>query len=97
MKIARVLSRYDNVATVLQDTVLDDIIEIRDSNMEVTCIVRVSSDIKTGHKIAIKNIKGGESIIKYSNIIGKATVPISMGELVHIHNLESMRGRGDLA
>lgn len=97
MKRAMMLSQYDNVATVLQDVILDDIIEIRNSNMEVVYIVRALSNIKTGHKIAIRTIIAGESVIKYSYVIGKATVKISMGELVHVHNLESMRGRGDLA
>ena len=43
-----------------------------------------------------KNIDSGENIIKYGEIIGKASKPIKTGEHVHVHNIESTRGRGDL-
>lgn len=35
-------------------------------------------------------------VIKYGEIIGKASVEIRKGQHVHVHNLESLRGRGDL-
>ena len=50
-----------------------------------------------GHKIAVKEIKTGEQITKYGEEIGVATHDIKKGEYVHVHNLDSMRGRGDLA
>ena len=34
--------------------------------------------------------------MKYGEEIGIATREIVKGEYVHIHNLDSMRGRGDL-
>ena len=37
-----------------------------------------------------------EQIIKYGEEIGVATHEIKRGEYVHVHNLDSMRGRGDL-
>ena len=48
-----------------------------------------------GHKIAVKDIKKGELIMKYGEEIGIATKDIVKGEYVHVHNLDSMRGRGD--
>ena len=48
-----------------------------------------------GHKIAVKDIKKDEIITKYGEEIGIATADIKVGEYVHVHNLDSMRGRGD--
>ena len=45
------------------------------------------SDIKYGHKIALENIKEGQYVIKYGQIIGKAKQDIKKGEWVHSHNL----------
>jgi altronate dehydratase small subunit len=34
-------------------------------------------------------------VIKYAEVIGVASRPISVGEHVHVHNVESVRARGD--
>lgn len=47
------------------------------------------SDIQTGHKIALKDIKKGESIFKYAFPIGQATCDIPAGSHVHIHNMRT--------
>ncbi|MGI6668467.1 MAG: UxaA family hydrolase [Acetivibrionales bacterium] len=54
------------------------------------------TDIPFGHKIALKDISSGEIIIKYGKSIGKASKDIKKGELVSVHNIEGLRGRGDL-
>ena len=46
-------------------------------------------NIPIGHKIALKNIKEGEFVIKYGLNIGVATKDIKKGEWVHTHNLKS--------
>lgn len=46
-------------------------------------------DIPAGHKIAVKDIKEGEPVIKYGEVIGRATKDIKAGEWVHSHNLKS--------
>jgi altronate dehydratase len=50
------------------------------------------SDIPVYHKFALHDIKPGENITKYGQIIGFATAPIKRGEHVHIHNI---KGTGD--
>lgn len=45
--------------------------------------------IPAGHKYALRNIKAGEYIIKYGEIIGRATQDIQEGEWVHTHNVRS--------
>lgn len=42
-----------------------------------------------GHKIAARNIKKGEKVIKFGIIIGSATEDIPIGSHVHLHNLKS--------
>lgn len=59
--------------------------------------VKLLNDIPFNHKFALKPIKKGELALKYSYSIGKATRDIAVGEYVHVHNIESARGRGDLA
>lgn len=45
--------------------------------------------IPAGHKFALKDIKKGEYIYKYGEIIGRATEDIKKGEWVHTHNVKS--------
>ena len=46
------------------------------------------NSIPKGHKIALENIKQGDAIIKYSQLIGYAANDIDKGSLVHLENLE---------
>lgn len=57
--------------------------------------ITLKDDVKFGHKFAIKNIAKGEHVLKYGESIGTATRNIEVGEHVHVHNVESDRGRGD--
>lgn len=49
------------------------------------------SEIPLGHKIAIKDIKSGEKIIEYGEVIGEATSEIKKGQHVHTHNIKTLR------
>ena len=44
-------------------------------------------DIPAGHKVAIRAIAAGESVLRYGNVIGFASCAIKPGEHVHVHNL----------
>lgn len=46
-------------------------------------------NINRGHKIALKDIKTGEQIIKYGQCIGEATTDIKKGCHVHTHNMKT--------
>jgi altronate dehydratase len=48
-------------------------------------------EIPASHKIALRDISGGEEIIKYGEIVAVSTRAIKKGEWVHTHNLESHR------
>jgi len=95
LKIALKVNDKDNVATIFANGVrAGDEVEIRDKKGQKET-VKVHHDVPYGHKIAVKDIKLGELIIKYGEEIGIATKNIAKGDYVHVHNLDSMRGRGD--
>ncbi len=58
-------------------------------------MIKTVDDIPYGHKIALRPIAEGEDVIKYGLSIGSASEDIPAGSYVHIHNVESNRGRGD--
>ena len=51
--------------------------------------VQAKEDIPEYHKIAVADVKKGEAVIKYGEIIGYAKEDIYAGEYVHIHNMSS--------
>ncbi|MEM0068671.1 MAG: UxaA family hydrolase [Saccharolobus sp.] len=53
--------------------------------------IKALNDIPLGHKIALRDIKEGEKVIKYNRPIGIAVKSIKIGEHVHTHNLKSIR------
>lgn len=85
----------DNVATVFgNDTKAETVVTIVDKSGG-SRPVTAKQDIPYGHKIALTTIMPGQAIVKYGQVIGQATSKITEGDYVHIHNLESRRGRGD--
>lgn len=57
--------------------------------------VTLKDNIPPGHKVAVYAIQCGQPVIKYGYPIGIATEDILPGQHVHVHNVESARGRGD--
>jgi altronate dehydratase small subunit len=84
----------DNVATALSDLVVGDRVTLMGPGK--SGVITADQTIPFGHKIALLAIEKGESIIKYGEIIGRATQKIILGKHVHVHNVESLRGRGDV-
>ena len=87
------LSEQDTVATVLEDVPAFEMVTVAGAAMQE---LRASTAIPQGHKIALTEIQPGVHVIKYGASIGVATAEIPLGAHVHIHNLASTRGRGDL-
>ena len=48
-----------------------------------------NESIPAGHKYALQDISCGEYVIKYGEIIGRATQDIAKGDWVHTHNVKS--------
>ena len=89
------IKRRDNVATAIRDIGENKTVTVGVEDETLT--VRVTQPIPLGHKLALRRIRCGEDILKYAAVIGRATTDIRVGEHVHVHNVESTRGRGDLA
>lgn len=87
---AVVMDKKDNVATAIVPIKKGERVQIGEREIEVL------DDIPQGHKFAIKEIKAGESIIKYGEIMGIATKDIKPGEYVHIHNVKSRYQGGEI-
>jgi altronate dehydratase len=85
-----VISDRDNVATALEALSTGQVIAGATS-------FTVREAIPRGHKVSMRTIPAGGSVIKYGNQIGLAIAEIPEGSHVHTHNVASARGRGDLA
>lgn len=44
-----------------------------------------------GHKIALKDLKAGDTAVKYGEDIGKITADVARGGHVHTHNCKTKR------
>ena len=83
-----------------KDTVGVVVIEGLKAGTEMTCVVTADNssfkikskmDVPIGHKVALVDIKKGDTVVKYGQDIGKAVADIRRGEHVHVHNLKTKR------
>jgi altronate dehydratase small subunit len=90
---AIVMEGIDNVAIVVEpiEAPADIVVEAASDKI----VVHITDNIPFGHKFAIRDIAEGGLILKYGEPIGVARMDIKAGQHVHVHNLESKRGRGD--
>lgn len=56
-----------------------------------TVTLQTVSAIPIGHKIALKDLKEGDTVIKYGTDIGRVVAPIKVGEHLHVHNVKTKR------
>jgi altronate hydrolase len=85
-----VITTRDNVATALEPLAPGQTVEVDGRRIDVR------EPIASGHKMALTRIASGEPVVKYGSPIGTATQDIAPGTHVHVHNVASARGRGDL-
>jgi (2R)-sulfolactate sulfo-lyase subunit alpha len=83
-----------------KDTVGVVVVEGLKAGTDMTCVVTADNsafaltsrmDVPIGHKIALVDIKSGETVWKYGQDIGKAVAAIAKGDHVHVHNLKTKR------
>ncbi len=84
----------DNVATALSDLKAGDSVELKIEDK--TLVASLTDSVPFGHKFSIADIESGSPVIKYGEVIGIAMNDIRSGAYVHVHNVASARGRGDL-
>jgi (2R)-sulfolactate sulfo-lyase subunit alpha len=82
----------DSVAVVVVEGVkagqsLTGLILDEDRTITLNCI----QDIPLGHKVALKDMNAGDTVIKYGVDIGKVVAPIKAGQHAHVHNIKTKR------
>jgi (2R)-sulfolactate sulfo-lyase subunit alpha len=53
--------------------------------------VQARQDIPIGHKVALKDMAVGDTVIKYGIDMGRVVAPIRAGEHAHVHNIKTKR------
>lgn len=93
---AMIIDKTDHVATCIEAVKKGGKAQLM-LNGKKGKTIKANQAIPFAHKICIKSMKKGDHCLKYGLPIGSATKDIKVGDYIHIHNLESNRGRGDLA
>lgn len=89
-----VINTNDNVGTIIGDDAMGDTdIPIVGS---IAAKLEVAEPVPYGHKIALVDLPARSPVLKYGIVIGSLLSSVNKGEHVHSHNMESLRGRGDL-
>jgi (2R)-sulfolactate sulfo-lyase subunit alpha len=83
---------HDSVAVVVVEGVsagmkLTGLILDEDRTLTLDCV----QDIPLGHKVAMKDMAIGDTVIKYGVDIGKVVAPIARGQHAHVHNIKTKR------
>ena len=81
----------DTVGVAVVDVKAGETLEGRDLSTNQSLTARASVNIPLGHKIALRDFKVGDTVIKYGCDIGKVVAPIKTGDHVHTHNLKTKR------
>jgi altronate dehydratase small subunit len=88
---AMTMNAKDNVATALERLEGGVPTTVILPSQEVFREVTPEKSIPTGHKLAVKEIRKGDHVVKYGQVIGTATQDIGLGDHVHVHNVMSNR------
>lgn len=94
LELVVIAHENDTVATTVKNLKKGDLVDFDMFGEQKS--IKLNHDIPFGHKFAIENIGKDEDVFKYGESIGLATEDIKVGDYVHVHNLVSGRGRGDL-
>jgi (2R)-sulfolactate sulfo-lyase subunit alpha len=84
--------RRDNVGVV--------VVEELAAGTEMLCVVTADDSdfrltarhaVPIGHKVALRDLAVGDTVVKYGQDIGRIVAPVARGEHVHTHNLKTKR------
>jgi len=87
MHQAFVIDPADNVATVLQEVPAGATVTLLGETSVASCVA--AEPVGSGHKIAIRPLAKGDSVIKFGMPIGHAARDVGEGAWVHLHNCSS--------
>ena len=83
--------KRDSVGVAVVDVKAGQTLEGRSLDTNETLRAKANADIPLGHKIALKDFKVGDTVLKYGCDIGRVVAPIRAGDHVHVHNLKTKR------
>lgn len=87
---ALALHEGDDVAVMVGDGARGAACAIHTAEAHVLDLA-LATDVPFGHKVALRDIRQGESVRKYGQPIAVAVVDIPAGAHVHVHNIEGHR------
>jgi (2R)-sulfolactate sulfo-lyase subunit alpha len=56
-----------------------------------TIELEARQDIPIGHKVALRDMAPGDTVVKYGIDMGRVTAAIRKGEHAHVHNIKTKR------
>ena len=83
--------KRDSVGVAVVDVKAGQSLEGRSLDNNEALKAKAAMDIPLGHKFALKELRPGDSIIKYGVDVGKVVEAIKPGEHVHVHNVKTRR------
>jgi len=83
--------KRDTVGVAVVDVKAGQTLEGRSLDNNETVKAKANMDIPLGHKIALKDFKTGDDIVKYGVVIGRVIKDIKQGDHVHVHNVKTKR------
>jgi (2R)-sulfolactate sulfo-lyase subunit alpha len=83
--------KHDTVGVAVVDVKAGQSLEGKSLDTNDTLRAKANMDIPLGHKIALKDFRPGDTVIKYGNDIGKVVAAIKTGDHVHVHNIKTKR------
>ena len=60
-------------------------------DQDKTLELKALDAVPIGHKLAIRPLEAGDTVIKYGVDIGRAVAPIPQGGHLHVHNVKTKR------
>lgn len=85
---ALIMDETDNVATLVNDVAKGDEVQYK-LGEELQSLV-AEEDVPYCHKIALKDLKAGDEVIKYGESLGKLTEDVKKGYWISDRNLKSV-------
>ena len=83
--------KRDTVGVAVVDVKAGQTLEGRSLDNNESVKAKALMDIPLGHKIALKDFKPGDDVVKYGVVIGRVVQPIKKGDHVHVHNVKTKR------
>ena len=85
-------SPKDNVGVIVVEdlkggTAMDGVV----TEVDKETSIKANMDIPIGHKVALRDMKKGETVIKYGEDVGKMVADVKKGDHVHTQNMKTKR------